>query len=189
MKKIKVTCDKCGKKGIKNIKKHLRYCPGESVTVEMKVKEETTQPLPDSSASTSSEISIEQQPGGILQDKPKEEVKAVVELLQPSVKPPQKPEQRQSNPYVVTYEDMANSVHESLARLVKLATDGQISIKDEDVGRLNRAGAGLLYKYDADGKMLKYSPELVYVGTLIGITTEIILERKERMKAKQAAAK
>lgn len=178
---VKIACTYCGKK-VKGIKTHLRYCekaPTTPANVELKITAEAPTSLKETTTTaTGGSIEIEQQQGGIIQEvKPEAAPVIVTETITTTKK-----EEPQKENYIMDYKDVADSVHQSLANLLELATRGKAKVEADDLDRLNRAGAGLLQKYDADGKLMKYSPEIAYVCTLTGIATEIILKLRQEKK-------
>jgi hypothetical protein len=86
------------------------------------------------------------------------------------------------------YNAVADSVHQALAGIVNLATNKTVQINEKQIEKLNVSGVLLLKKYDVDGKLLEYSPEIAYVLTLADIGTQVYLElRKKRVQQKQEA--
>lgn len=70
------------------------------------------------------------------------------------------------------YSEVADAVHQTTANLIKLFTENAVIVEKEKLLRLNVAGAKLLRKYDTDGQLLEYCPELAYFFTLADIATQ-----------------
>ncbi|MFW5852555.1 MAG: hypothetical protein ACOCUR_00840 [Nanoarchaeota archaeon] len=77
---------------------------------------------------------------------------------------------------------LAKTIHSVGRNLVSVSTDGGVEIQDDDLEELNNAGAQLLNKYDKDGKLAEYSPEIAYGMTLASITTQVMAFRKEKKR-------
>lgn len=71
---------------------------------------------------------------------------------------------------------LADSVHQVLANLVNYMTRGKVKVQKEGVHRLNICGVELIKKYDKDGTLFEFGPELAYVLTLADIGTQVYAE-------------
>lgn len=78
------------------------------------------------------------------------------------------------------YTAVADSVHQALAGIVSLSTNKEVQIKPEQIEKLNTSGVLLLKKYDVNGKLLEYSPEIAYCLTLADIGTQVYLELRKK---------
>ncbi len=85
------------------------------------------------------------------------------------------------------YNTVADSIHQALAGIVSLTTNKAVQIQDNQIERLNDSGVALLKKYDTNGKLLEYSPEIAYVLTLADISAQVYIELKKKRKPKQEA--
>lgn len=84
------------------------------------------------------------------------------------------------------YNTVADSIHQALAGIVSLTTNKAVQIDENQIGRLNDSGVMLLKKYDTNGKLLEYSPEIAYVLTLADISAQVYIEmRKKKGTAKK----
>lgn len=88
------------------------------------------------------------------------------------------------------YNAVADSIHQALAGIVSLSTNKEMQINEKQIEKLNTSGVLLLKKYDVNGKMLEYSPEIAYCLTLADIGTQVYLElRKKRVATKKPEIK
>ena len=87
------------------------------------------------------------------------------------------------------YKTVADSIHQALSGIVSLATNKKVQIQDNQIERLNESGVALLKKYDTNGKLLEYSPEIAYVLTLADISAQVYIETRKNKKPKQEAPK
>lgn len=121
-------------------------------------------------------IEVVPQATEILQQQPTnpEETKA------PEVKPEDNIEREKM------YTAVADSIHQALAGIVSLSTNKEVQINEKQIEKLNTSGVLLLKKYDVNGKLLEYSPEIAYCLTLADIGTQVYLElRKKKAVQKQ----
>lgn len=117
--------------------------------------------------------------------------KPVEQEAESEERPQEKPVRPRRTPEQL-YTDVADAVHQTAANVIALLTEDRIRLEESKLGRLNTAGAHLLQKYDKDGRLLEYSPELAYVLTLADIGTQVYAdikrERREREKQQEKAA-
>jgi len=78
-----------------------------------------------------------------------------------------------------SYEILANSLHQSVNDFIIFATKGKLRMQKEQLDRLNECGAQVLYKYDKNGKIAHYVPELAYVLTLTDVVAQVLLVMKK----------
>lgn len=84
------------------------------------------------------------------------------------------------------YEAVADAVHQTGANLCRVFTQERVSVQPEYIQRLNKCLVLLLRKYDKDGTVLEYSPEIAYVLTLADIAT-LVMADYQRQKEKEKA--
>jgi hypothetical protein len=124
-------------------------------------------------------IEVAPQATEILQEQPpiKQEVQ---EVREPEIKPEENIDREKM------YTAVADSVHQALAGIVSLSTNKEVQINEKQIEKLNTSGVLLLKKYDVNGKLLEYSPEIAYCLTLADIGTQVYLElRKKKAVQKQ----
>ena len=78
-----------------------------------------------------------------------------------------------------SYEVLANSLHQSVNDFIIFATKGKLRMQKEQLDRLNECGAQVLHKYDKNGKIAQYVPELAYVLTLTDVVAQVLLVMKK----------
>ncbi|MBI4016768.1 MAG: hypothetical protein HY363_03685 [Candidatus Aenigmarchaeota archaeon] len=78
-----------------------------------------------------------------------------------------------------SYEVLANSLHQSVNDFIIFATKGKLRMQKEQLDRLNECGAQVLNKYDKNGTVAKYVPELAYVLTLTDVVAQVLLVMKK----------
>ena len=78
-----------------------------------------------------------------------------------------------------SYEVLANSLHQSVNDFIIFATKGRMRMQKEQLERLNECGAQVLHKYDKNGKVAQYVPELAYVLTLTDVVAQVLLVMKK----------
>lgn len=78
-----------------------------------------------------------------------------------------------------SYEVLANSLHQSINDFIIFATKGKLRMQKEQLDRLNECGAQVLHKYDKNGKIAHYVPELAYVLTLTDVVAQVLLVMKK----------
>ncbi|MEK6915885.1 MAG: hypothetical protein AABW89_05085 [Nanoarchaeota archaeon] len=83
------------------------------------------------------------------------------------------------------YTAVADSVHQALAGIVSLSTNKEVQINEKQIEKLNTSGVLLLKKYDVNGKLLEYSPEIAYCLTLADIGTQVYLELRKKKTVQQ----
>ncbi len=87
------------------------------------------------------------------------------------------------------YQHLAEAVHLSIANVLGLITEGRVSIEDKQLVRLNECGAHILQKYDKNGQILQYSPEIAYILTLADIGTQVYADFKRQALKEELAKK
>jgi hypothetical protein len=87
------------------------------------------------------------------------------------------------------YTAVADSIHQALAGIVSLSTNKEVQINEKQIEKLNTSGVLLLKKYDVNGKMLEYSPEIAYCLTLADIGTQVYLELRKKRAAQKPEVK
>lgn len=124
-------------------------------------------------------IEVQPQEAQILQQQP--EIKEAQEVTQ---------EPKQDLDREKMYNAVADSIHQALAGIVSLSTNKEVQISEQQIEKLNTSGVLLLKKYDVNGKLLEYSPEIAYCLTLADIGTQVYLElRKKRPKQEKQETK
>jgi hypothetical protein len=87
------------------------------------------------------------------------------------------------------YTAVADSIHQALAGIVSLSTNKEVQINEKQIEKLNTSGVLLLKKYDVNGKMLEYSPEIAYCLTLADIGTQVYLELRKKKAVQKPEVK
>src|SRR3989344_6312701 len=104
---------------------------------------------------------------------------------QQEIKPEVKPEDNIDREKM--YTAVADSIHQALAGIVSLSTNKEVQINEKQIEKLNTSGVLLLKKYDVNGKLLEYSPEIAYCLTLADIGTQVYLELRKKKAVQQKA--
>lgn len=130
----------------------------------------------------------QQKEGNVVEEKI-EVVPQPTEILQQSLKPQDNQEQPKPEVQDIDREKMytavADSVHQALAGIVSLSTNKEVQIKPEQIEKLNTSGVLLLKKYDVNGKLLEYSPEIAYCLTLADIGSQVYIELRRKKAVQQ----
>ena len=183
----------CGKK-IKDADSHARYCSAHSVRNEC--ADSARAPENDSAAHQEAP-SIKTTKDAFLSgethtfqeltnewNKVKDELKVSDDELLSQKQ--QKVQQIQNNivsnidcAQLKSYEVLANSLHQSVNDFIIFATKGKLRMQKEQLERLNECGAQVLHKYDKNGKIAQYVPELAYVLTLTDVVAQVLLVMKK----------
>lgn len=85
-----------------------------------------------------------------------------------------------------TIKAMINSIHKTGGFLLSKMSGDKFRISDQEIDLLNDAGVQLLNKYDDDGSLTEYAPEIAYGVTVLGIMGRYAVEvNKDKPKKKQ----
>lgn len=142
------------------------------------------QPKP---AEKSQDIQVEAQPGQPFLAEPlPAEVPAIPEkATEPMQEQPKEPSMNKE-----MYKAIANAFHQTSANILEIATKGKHKVMASEVELLNEGGVVIIKKYDKSRFMEKYSAELAYGLTLLGIASRIMIEiqadKAEAEKAKSS---
>lgn len=125
-------------------------------------------------AAEKSDVAVTAQAGEVMvksdaEEKPKATLPAVSVTLAPGP----------GQDAILMYENVAEAIHQTCANLITLFTENRIKLESDKLKRLNTCGAYILRKYDKDGKILEYSPELAYVLTLADVATMVWVDIKK----------
>lgn len=83
---------------------------------------------------------------------------------------------------------MARGIHRLERDLLKSFTNGRVHLDDELLRDLDQAGAELLRKYDPDGQVAEYGPEIGYLAAQASVVFQYIAYKREEKQAQPPVA-